>query len=140
MFDADTFLSTPVEGEMATDYTPVPEGEYQAVITDVKIREAKTSVIMDVYWDIDDASVAEATGRDKNNVRQSIFLDVTASGGLDLSKGSNVQLGKLRAALGQNTGAAWSPSQLSGNVATIRTANRMYEGNTYTDVKGVVGL
>ena len=140
MFDADSFMGTTVDGEMSTEFVPVPEGEYNAVIDDVKVREAKGSVIMDVLWSIDDASVSGVTGRDKNTVRQSIFLDMTDNGGLDLSQGRNIGLGKLRDALNQNGPGAWSPSMLTGNVAKVRVAHRIYEGTTYADVKGVAAL
>jgi len=140
VFDSDSFMSATSEGEMSTEFVPVPEGEFNAVIDGVKVREAKGNVLLDVSWNIDDAAVAEATGRDKNTVRQTLFLDMTDGGGLDLSQGKNVQLGKLREALGQNGPGAWSPSMLDGNVAKVRVSHRMYEGTTYADVKGVTAL
>jgi hypothetical protein len=140
MFDADNFMAATVEGELSTEYVNVPENEYQAVAGDAKIREAKGSVMMDIPWTIDDPSVAEVTGRETNTVRQTIFLDITEQGGLDLAKGKNVQLGKLRQALGQNGPGAWSPSMISGNVAKVRVSHRMYEGTTYADIKGVAAL
>ena len=140
MFDPDSFMSAQVEGEMSTDFTPIPEGEFTAVISDVKARQAKSSTIMDVSWQIDDAEVAAITGRDTNTVRQSVFLDMTESGGLDFAKGANVSLGRLREALGQNLPGVWSPSMLIGQAARVKVEHRMWEGNTFADVKRVEKL
>lgn len=141
MFNPDDFLSGTVTGEMATSMEPVPEGEYPALIKDVAARQTQsekgTFTILDITWQIDDPAVAEAVGMDSPTVRQSIFLDTTESGGLDLGKGKNVQLGRLREAVGQNDSGPWSPSHLAGQVAKVRVAHRLYEGRIFADVKGV---
>ena len=67
-----------------------------------------------------------------------MFLDMDENGDLELGKGKNVDLGRLREALGQNTGGNWSPSQLVGSSATIHVSNRLYEGKTYADVERVI--
>lgn len=140
MFDTESFLSTTVEGEMSTEFVPVPEGEYTAIIKDVKARQAKSSHIMDVVWEIDDPEVREVTGMENPTVRQSIFLDMTESGSLDLGKGKNIALGRLREALGQNGPGAWAPSMLLGQAAKVRVEHRIYEGKTFADVKAVASL
>lgn len=144
MFDEDAFMSSTSEGEMSTEMIPVPVGEYQAIVKKVATRSGSSEkgdwAVLDVTWSIDDAGVTEATGMDSPSVRQSIFLDVSESGGLDLGKGKNVGLGRLREALGQNTGAAWSPSMLEGNVATVMVEHRLYEGRTFADVKNVSAI
>lgn len=142
MFDADTFMSAPTEGEMSTDFTPIPENEYLGLIDKVDVRETSSEkgnfYVMDVTWKVDDEAAREATGLEMPTVRQSIFLDLTGSGGLDTGKGKNVQLGRLREAVGQNGPGPWAPSMLVGNVATISIKHRMYEGRTFADVKSVV--
>lgn len=146
MFDEDAFMSSTSEGEMSTEFTPVPVGEYSAVVKKVGTRsgegegEKGSWAMLDVTWAIDDAGVTEITGMDNPSVRQSIFLDITESGGLDYGKGKNIGLGRLREALGQNTGAAWSPSMLEGNVATVLVDHRLYEGRTFADVKNVSAI
>jgi len=141
MFDEQAFLSTTTEGVMSTEYTPVPVGEYQAVVDKVNVRSGEgdkgTWAVLDVTWGLDSAEAAEATGMDTPQVRQSIFLDITADGGLDLGKGKNISLGRLREAVNQNSGGAWSPSMLIGSVATVKVDHRMYEGRVFADVKGV---
>ena len=144
MFDEDAFMSSTSEGEMSTEFTPVPVGEYQAIVKKVGTRSGEGEkgawAMLDVTWAIDDAGVTEETGMDNPSVRQSIFLDITESGGLDMGKGKNIGLGRLREALGQNTGAAWSPTMLEGNVATVSVDHRLYEGRTFADVKNVSAI
>jgi len=144
VFDEDAFMSSTSEGEMSTEFTPVPVGEYSAVVKKVGTRSGSSEkgdwAVLDVTWAIDDATVSEVTGMDSPSVRQSIFLDITDNGGLDLGKGKNINLGRLREALSQNTGAAWSPSMLEGNVATVLVDHRQYEGRTFADVKSVSAI
>lgn len=141
MFDADNFLSTTTEGEMSTDFVPIPEGEYSAFVKSVAARNTSSDkgefVILDVTWAIDDAEVAQTVGIDNPSVRQSIFLDIADNGGLDLGKGKNIQLGRLREAVRQNDGGPWAPSMLEGQVAKVRVEHRLHEGRIFADVKGV---
>jgi len=119
-FDPDLFMNTTVSTVLPTKMVPVPPGEYTAIIDDVKTRQnTDGSVVMDVSWSIDNADVAAKTGRTKNVVRQSIWLDFE-NGVLAASEGKNVGLGRLRDALGQNTGAPWSPTMLKGGVAKVK--------------------
>lgn len=140
-FGADDILNGQTEGPMETDYVPVPEGEFRAVIDKVDVRlvgEGKDKPVLDVMWKIDDPAVAAQMGIENPTVRQTIFLDIADGGrGLALGKGKNVQLGRLREAVGQNGPSPWAPGQLVGCVATVRTAQREYEGRTFTDVKAV---
>jgi len=140
-FDPDLFLSTQTASALDTQAVPVPEGEYNAVIKDVAARQVKDSIILDVRWAIDDANVAAVTGLTEPTVRQSVFLDMTAGGGLDTSKGKNIQLGRLREALRQNiAGQPWAPAMLVGNVARVTVKHRIGGEAIYTAVKGVAAL
>lgn len=138
VFNPDTFLNTTTTDANETTYTPVPEGEWTAVIKEIKPRAAKESAILDVVWGVDDQAVIDATGMKNPIVRQTVFLDLTEQGGLDKGKGKNVQLGKLREAVGQNqNGKPWQPGMLIGQVAKIKVGHRMYEGEPQAEVKGV---
>ena len=140
MFDPDEFLNTSVEGTLDTRSVPVPEGEWLATISGLSTRVVgqDSKPVLDVTWKIEDnEKVAKATGRDVSTVRQTIWLDITESGGLDMSKGKNIQLGRLREAVGQNTSGPWSASMLEGHTAIVRVEHRTYEGEIYSDVKGV---
>lgn len=138
VFNPETFLNTSMTEALSTARVPVPEGEYIAVIKEIKPRAAKESAVLDIIWAIDDPEVAAVTGFESPQARQSIFLDLTEQGNLDLGKGKNVPLGKLREAVGQNQkGQSWMPGMLVGQVAKIKIAHRVYEGETQADVKGV---
>lgn len=137
-FDPDLFLSQQSTEANDTQAIPVPEGEYTAVIKSVSARQAKDSTILDIVWSLDDEGVKQATGLKEPTCRQSIFLDVTASGGLDFGKGKNVSLGRLREAVKQNAaGVPWSPAQLNGAVARVTVKHRLYNDAIFADVKGV---
>lgn len=140
-FDPEIFLATTTEESLSTQYVPVPEGEFQAVITKIDARNPKGNAILDVTWEIDDEGVRAETGMDHPTCRQSVFLDMNDNGSLATGKGKNVQLGRLREALGQNNpNQPWAPSMLEGNVARVTVSHRMYEGNIFADVKGVTKI
>jgi hypothetical protein len=110
VFDPDQFMQEEVSGANDTTYPTLPAGEYMGVIADVKVRQTegkdgKSFYPADITWDLInvDPKVLADLGRDKATVRQSVFLDLSDSGGLDLGKGKNVQLGRLREALDLNT-------------------------------------
>lgn len=140
-FNPETFLNTPVEAPLSTEYTPIPEGEYTAVIEKVEPRTVgqDSKPVLDIVWRLDAPDSEDAH---EKSVRQTIWLDVTAQGSLDYGKGKNVQLGRLRDAVGQNQpGQAWMPSMLVGNVARVSVKHRMgNEGQIFADVKGVAKL
>jgi hypothetical protein len=124
-FDVNAFQTAQFTDANSTQYVPVPEGEYVAVVEKQTIRQAKSSVILDVTWKIDDAGDAEATGMANPQVRQSIFLDVGENGNLEFGKGKNVALGRLREALGQNvSGQPWTFQHLVGQLAKVRVVHR----------------
>ena len=145
MFNPDQFLDMQIEGQNDTKIIPVPAGEYTAMIEEVKVRQwqskadpSKSGLTLDVQWSIDDASVKELLGRDKVTVKQGIMLDMTEQGGLDMGKGKNVGLGRLREALGLNVpGQAFSFPMLSGRVAKLTVAHRVDGEDIYAEVKMV---
>lgn len=145
-FDPDTFLSTQVTEKMASHYTPIPEGEYQATIADVVVRQPKEGMrILDVTYNvIMDDEIRKSLGLDNPTTRQSIFLDTTPSGGLAFGPNRNVKLGKLRDAVGQNVGKPWSPLSLVGaGPLLIKIKHRIDQDDPdiiYTDVARVAPL
>jgi hypothetical protein len=120
-FDADSFLNQTASGPMSTQVQPCPEGEYQAVIDDgdraVSAKEINTkngpAHQLVVMFKILDEGVRQRLKRDNVTVPMNCWLDLDPSGNLDLSEGKNVSIGRLRAALGQNSGS-WSPGMLKG--------------------------
>lgn len=124
-FDVTVFENLVAEGAMATRYEPVPEGEYQALIKEVSPTVITTDEgprpALRLTWLIvgDDAEkLAQELGRREVTVNQTVFLDIEQdkSGNYRLAtgKGQNVQLGRIREALGQNTGGKWEYSMLRG--------------------------
>lgn len=138
-FNPDTFMNSETQEKGSTQSTPVPEGEYVAVIKSVAARETKNEKhLLDIQWAVDDPAATEATGIEFPQVRQSIWLDLTPDMGLDMSKGKNIGLNRLRDALGQNVaGKAWNPKHLDGQQAKVTVKHRIDGDNVYVDVKGV---
>lgn len=143
-FDPDTFLNTETNEANDTVFAPIPEGEdYTAAIDKVEPRTAGDKPVLEVTWATTDPRAVEATGMDRPTVRQTIWLDVNEAGGLDTRRGKNVGLGKLRAALNQNTpGAPWRPGMLVGQVAKIKVTHRSGKtpGEVYAGVGAVTAL
>lgn len=142
-FDPDLFMNTTTTDANDTNFAPVPVGEYQASIKEVKAATAGDKPVLNVTWAIDSDEVREETGLASPTVRQTIWLDLTEQGGLDNGKGKNVGLGKLREALGQNTpGKPWSPGLLVGQVAMVQIGHRSGKnpGEVFADVKQVAAF
>lgn len=144
VFNPDDFLNQTITGSLDTKREPVPEGEWTAAVDDgsnaLKFRTLTNGqVILDVNWNILDDQLKANLGRDKLTVRQSIFLDLTADGKLDNAKGKNVDLGRVREALGQNfSDRPWGVAMLKGaGPAKIKVTVRDGEFN---DVKGVIKI
>jgi len=139
-FDPDSFMNSEVEEALSTEYVPIPEGDYQAVIDKATPKVTPNgNALIEVHWKIDAPGVDDAH---EKTVRQAIWLDITGSGALETGKGKNVALGRLREALSQNVpGQRWNPGMLEGNVAKIKVKQRAGDdGAIYTDVKGVAKL
>ena len=151
-FDPSTFLDVQVTGANDTKIIPIPVGEYLAVTSDVEIKTwqsqddaTKSGVKLVVMMEVDPEArtptgqtVKEVTGRDKNTVKTDIFLDTMPGGGLDMGKGKNVQLGRLREALGLNDPSqAFSFRQIPGRPIKVMLKHREYKGDMYAEVAGV---
>lgn len=121
MFNAEQFLNATTKSASSTVVKAVPPGEYVGQVSDLKVRVNKDgSCVMDVLWEIPDANLQEELKRKKIITRQSVWLDLDAAGNLSEAEGTNVPLGKLRKALGQNnSGDEWSPNMMIGGVAKI---------------------
>lgn len=141
MFDPDAFMSTNIEGELSTSIPPIPEMEEALlVIKSVDPRVAgkdKDVIVLDVTFVVDEQEAREATGMDEPSVRSGIFLDILDDGSLDTTEGKNVGLGRLRAAVNQNSAAAWNPAMLIGQVLRGKITQRPEEDGDriFNDVK-----
>lgn len=119
-FDMDQFMNSSSEGPGSTTITPVPVGEYFATIDEnVKAetysrKDGSTGLRLALTFNIidNDGSIKAAMdGRDPK-LTHSYFVDTTPQMTLDMSKGKNVQLNRLREALSQNGEGAWNVSML----------------------------
>lgn len=124
-FDMDAFMNSADEtAAVDTEYRPIPQGKYMAVIEkvdgrrtekqDEKTGEMRAYTNLDVTWNIQDEQVKVELQREKVTVRQGIFLELNPQGKIDTGPGKNVPLGRLRAALGQNQPGVWSPKMMEG--------------------------
>jgi len=146
MFDAQSFLDMQIADANSTATIPVPVGEYAAIIDKINVRQwtkkddpTISGLTLEVFWNVDDQQVKELLGRDKVSVKQGVMLDITEEGGLDMGKGRNVGLGKLRQALGLNEpGVAFSFNQLPGQYAKVSVKHRIDGENIYPEVGTVV--
>jgi len=145
MFSPEQFLDMQVTESNDTKVIPVPVGEYLAVVKEVKIRPWQSKkdpsvagVALDLQWSIDDHNVKALLGRDEVNCKQGVMLDVSEAGGLDMGKGKNIGLGRLREACGLNTpGQPFSVTMLTGRMAKVRVEHRIDGDNLYAEIKAV---
>lgn len=151
IFDPNTFLETQITDANSTVSIPTPAGEYVAFVEEVKSRQwtkkddpSVAGVALDIVWNIDDQNVKALLERDKVTCKQGIMLDLTDSGGLDMGKGKNVGLGRLREALGMNEpGKPFSFSMMVGRPAKIVVTHRTDPKNPeaiFAEVKAVAKL
>lgn len=144
-FDPATFMQTQFNEENATRGIPCPVGEYAAKVekVDPKLTESGKA-LLNLSWEILDPNVLVATGKTKVLVRQTVWLDIDeATGSLAFGEGKNIQLGRLREALNQNTkGQPWQPAMLVGGSARVKVAHNPDKttGDIYDNVVAVAKL
>lgn len=156
VFNPELFLNTQVTEANATELLPVPEGEYIAVSDPVTADSFKSYDItkgdragqkghsLNIQWNINDEGgvLKEQLGR-KPTARQNIMLDIKQDGNLEFGKGRNVELGRLRDALGQNgQGQPWAFSMLGGQLAKISIKHTLDKdtGRLYVNVVKVAKI
>lgn len=146
-FDPESFKHVEIDESMDTEIIPPDEGVYMASIDRWNIiggtsQKGNDWARLDITWELDDADGTQQakTGRDKITARQSIFLDLTDQGAIDTGKGRNVQLGRLRSALGLNEGK-FSFDMLDGQQAQVLVTHvETSNGNTMPEVKRVASM
>lgn len=128
MFDIDALVNVPAAGPMATTIPLCPEGEYTALIDSlpsegmgswfrpIEGKDGKPDrLILRVPFVIMDDTVKATLERDKVVVPKDIWLDFGPDNRTLLTTdGKNVDLGRLREALGQNTMPNWTFGALPG--------------------------
>ncbi len=124
-FDPEEFMNVTVEGELDTKRPVVPSGQYVTQIFKVTPKGGtigkgdnigKPWRALGLTLEVMDDAVKEEMHQDRVFVSYQVFLDLDDNDQIDLRKGRNVALGKLRAAVGQNDGSPWSPAMLIGQM------------------------
>jgi hypothetical protein len=145
-FDPTAFMNMTVEGSNSTESLPVPEGEYLAISEKVDVvpwssKDGSNSGLkLQVIWDIQDDGVKSLMERSKVTQRQDIMLDLTETGQLDMGKGKNVGLGRLREAVDLNqAGQPFSFAMLQGRMGKVLVKHRAgtEPGQVFSEVKAV---
>lgn len=138
MFDPSTFLDQQIDTPMSTARELCPEGEFPAIIDDfdatafkrIEGKDGKPDrVVFSCPFVIQDEAVKTKLERDKVVVRKDCWLDQDAAGGLLTGKNDNVDLGLIRAAVGQNEGP-WNFGMLRGaGPCIVRVRHRSTDKN-----------
>ena len=150
-FSLDSFVQGAFEGKNDTRYLRLEAPKvYRAQVIGPFGEERKTKLrvtdkgqlILDVVWLPEDEEQRMRLGvLQLPTARQSVFLDVTAQGGLDMSEYKNGSLGRLREALDLNReGQRWGFADFVGKTALIKVENSPNEAdpmNPYQSVNAV---
>lgn len=130
-FDPTTFLNQTFEGSNDTKLVPVPAGEYLAIADKVDVKTwqsrdgSSSGLKLEIVWDIQDDNVKEMLGREKITSRQQQMLDLTDTGALDMGKGKNVGLGRIREALNLNDPTqGFAFGMIQGQMAKVVVSHR----------------
>lgn len=129
-FDPESFMRQTIDAPLETEFKLVPIGEYLAAIDDFdstaveqvnfeykKGARAGTPGSMLKFncpFVINDEGIKQELGRDKIVVTKQIILDIDDNGALASGTNKNVELGRLRDAVGQNGNGPWSLMNLRG--------------------------
>lgn len=130
-FDADQFMTETVDQPLETEFKLCPTGEYRAMI-DTFTSEAIENFDFEYKrgpqagqpgsmkkftcpFVIDDAAAAAILNRDRVIVTKQMILDIDKdTGRLDFGTNKNIELGRIRDAVGQNNPGPWTIGNLRG--------------------------
>lgn len=143
-FDPNTFLNSTYEEANDTKIVPCPVGEYLAIADKVEVKPwasrdgSSSGLKLAILWDIQSDDAKAIVGRDSVKVPQDQMLDLTDTGALDMGKGRNVGLGRLREALGMNApGEPFSMGAIQGRMAKVVVSHRPNGEDLYAEIRKV---
>ena len=144
-FDPNFFAQQTFVGENSTESVPFPEGDWPFLIEEAKVTAwqgkadpSKGGLKLQVKMSCEDQAVAKVTGRAKNTLTYECMLDLTEDGRLDMGKGMNVRLGRLRAAIGLNEpGTPWTFDMMAGRTCMGKVKHEAYEGRALAKIADV---
>lgn len=149
-FDPQTFLDAQITGEF-TKRPPLPVGDYTATIGEVTARTwqgkqdpTKSGIAYDIQLVLEvPADVQQALGVSIStlNLKDSIMLDLTANGTIDMGVGKNGGLRRYREALDMNKpGVPFSAREMTGKILRVKVKHDLWEDNILEKVAGVAKL
>lgn len=147
-FDVNAFLNETIDATLDTEIIPIPEGEHMGqigtgekdvnVATGVSTKNNKPWMRVDIRVKLTDPNLAAQLQREEVNARYSVMIDLDDQGKFDTRPQRNVNIGKLRDAVGQNRPGPWNFSMLKGQPIKVKIKHRKADdGNTYSDVVSV---
>ena len=154
-FDPQTFLdaqTSEVNEKRPTipaDNPDDPNGCYTAMIGEIKTDSGTISkgdnagkpwISMIISLRLQLSAAVQAIGLPADfQLTDRVFLDLTAEGSLDNSKGKNRGQRTYREATGMNTpGQTFSWRMLQGKVVKVKIAHEMYNGNIVEKVSAIL--
>lgn len=147
-FDADAFLNQEVDANFESEFTPIPEGDFEAQIFKVEVNtyvakkgddKGQEKPFLNLIWRINDPEVTEATGMTDPQVKQAVFLDFS-DGVLEEGTNKNIMLGKLRE-IGELTKNPFRLTDLEGVSAIVKVKHRiMDDGRPAAEVKAITEI
>lgn len=125
-FDPEAFLDATLDAPL-TKRPPVMPGSYTATIGEVKSRPwasrdgTKSGMAYDVPLEVQlDAAEAERVGQPSVIITDSVMLDLTVDGAIDVAPGKNRKLRAYREATGlNNPGDKFSARMLQGRSVKV---------------------
>ncbi len=136
MPDYSHLLDQQINEPNVTQFEQPPEGEYLGRLDDFELSTAewtdkntgqpRSAPTLRITWHVLDEGVKAQLGIDPVKVQQDLFLDVDeATGQLSTDKNKNIQLGRIRTAVGLNEpGQAFNLGMLKGSApALLRIAH-----------------
>lgn len=149
-FDPQSFLDAQIT-EVSIKRPPLPVGDYTGIIGELTSRTwqgktdpTKSGIAFDVKLVIDiPAEVQSEMGVAMPNLtlKDSIMLDLTENGTIDMAVGKNGGLRRYREALDMNKpGQVFSPQKMVGQPLVVRVKHDLWEDNILEKVGGVAKL
>lgn len=135
-FNLASFINTEYTDEFATERTLIPEGDWRAFIKGVDWQQGNRPNTLNarVSFEFDDEELMQHPAMQGKTApikwSTSLFVDLDPETGLILfAGGQNWQLGKIRAAAGQNEpGKPWSPRLLDSVLTPVMIKIEHREG------------
>lgn len=154
-FDPSLYLDATTT-QAATRRPPVPVGDYDAVISDLKVTPwvkkddpTKSGMMLALTLNIDLTpypAALEVVNKDAEvpmtsiKLFENVFLDTTNTG-LDFSPGKNSRLRRYREALNMNQpGQAFSMRQMDGRMVKVKVKHEIYNGDTQERIDSVAAV